>query len=157
MTVTKIALYRASLLSDNLGIRLCLAAAMVMPSALVFLFPLLGLFGDLDVAPATGGVAPEGTWTSTLVSLALCIGFAGAWTRIAFLGARLVRRPGQRLFVLSALAIGTATLAVVLLLRLTLQTPDDDAGWLLLAAFFVHAFLLAGTLGQARPDRLNRI
>ena len=43
MLPTKTALYRASLLTDNVGIRLCLAGVLVMPSALVFLAPLSGL------------------------------------------------------------------------------------------------------------------
>src|SRR5678815_4248284 len=48
MLSTKIALYRASVLADNLGIRLCAAAMMVMPSALVFLLPVLALLGTTD-------------------------------------------------------------------------------------------------------------
>ena len=43
MTLSKIAFYRASLLADNLGVRLCLAAVLVMPSALIFLFPVVYL------------------------------------------------------------------------------------------------------------------
>src|SRR5205085_3318836 len=45
MTSTKIALYRASLLADNVGIRLCLAALLVMPSAYVFVLPACALLG----------------------------------------------------------------------------------------------------------------
>jgi len=157
MTLTKTALYRASLLSDNLGVRLCLAAVLVMPSALVFLSPLLGLFGSASDGLLAFGPAQDGTWTSALAALALCFGCIGAWLRILNPGARLLRRPGQRLFVLAALSIGTLTLAGDLALRMMARAPDDDAGWLLLAAFAAHLFLLAGTLGQPRPDRLNRI
>jgi hypothetical protein len=156
MPLTKTALYRASLLTDNVGIRLCLAAMLVMPSALVFLSPLFGL---LDVAGddlLAFGPAHDGSWISALVALALCVGFVGAWMRILSPGPRLVRRPGQRRFVLGALSLGTLTLAAALALRVTARA-DDDAGWLLLAAFAAHLFLLAGTFGQPRPDRLNRL
>jgi hypothetical protein len=34
---------------------------------------------------------------------------------------------------------------------------QQDAGWLLLASLAVISFLLAGTLGQPRTDRLHRI
>jgi hypothetical protein len=157
MTLTKTALYRASVLTDNLGIRLCLAAMLVMPSALVFLSPLLGA---LDVAGdelLAFGPARDGSWASAPIALALCVGFVGAWMRILSPGARLLRRPGQRRFVLAALSLGTLTLAGALALRVTLHAADDDAGWLLLAAFAAHLFLLAGTFGQPRPDRLNRL
>ena len=157
MTLTKIAFYRASVLADNLGVRLCLAAVLVMPSALIFLFPLLALFGDANDSLLAGTPRHEGTWGPALVSLVLCVGFAAAWMRIVHPGSRLVRRPGTRFFVLAALALGTATLAGDLTLRLLSSAARDDAGWLLLAAFVVHAFLLVGTIGQARPDRLNRI
>src|SRR5919107_390840 len=56
MTSTKIALYHASLLADNLGIRLCLAALMVMPSAFVFLWPILALVGA--PGPRRRGMGP---------------------------------------------------------------------------------------------------
>jgi hypothetical protein len=157
MTLTKTALYRASLLTDNLGVRLCLAAMLVMPSALVFLSPLLGA---LDVAGddlLAFGPAQDGSWASAPIALALCVGFVGAWMRILSPGSRLLRRPGQRRFVLAALSLGTLTLAAALALRVTMRTSDDDAGWLLLAAFAAHLFLLAGTFGQPRPDRLNRL
>ena len=55
MPLNRISLYRASLLADNLGIRLCLAAVMVMPSALVFLLPVLALLGAPDDALLPGG------------------------------------------------------------------------------------------------------
>ena len=75
MTLTKTALYRASLLTDNVGIRLCLAAVLVMPSALVFLSPLFGLL-DVDSDDLLAlGPAPDGSWISALVALALCVGF----------------------------------------------------------------------------------
>jgi hypothetical protein len=157
MTRTKTALYRASLLTDNVGIRLCLAAMLVMPSALVFLSPVFGL---LDVAGddlLAFGLAHDGSWTSALAALALCVGFSGAWMRILSPGSRLLRRPGQRRFVLAALSLGTLTLAVALAVRATGGSADDDGGWLLLAAFAAHLFLLAGTFGQPRPARLNRI
>ena len=158
MTLTKTALYRASLLTDNLGVRLCLAAVLVMPSALVFLSPLLGLFGAASDAMLAFGPAQDGTWTSALAALALCFGFIGAWMRILFPGGSLLRRPGLRLFVLAALSLGTVTLAGEPRLPADgAHAPDDDAGWLLLAALAAHAFLLAGTLGQPRPERLNRI
>jgi hypothetical protein len=157
MTLTKTALYRASVLTDNLGVRLCLAALLVMPSALVFLSPLFGLLGIASDGLLAFGPAQDGTWASALAALALCAGFIGAWMRILNPGPRLLRRPGQRLFVLATLAVGTLTLAGALAFRLMAQTADDDAGWLLLAAFAAHLFLLAGTVGQPRPDRLNRI
>jgi hypothetical protein len=156
MTLTKTALYRASLLTDNLGVRLCLAAVLVMPSALVFLAPLLGLFGADGDGPLAFAPGPGG-WGAAFAALALCFGFAAAWMRVLFPGGRLLRRPGLRLFVVIALSIGTMTLAGELALRATAHAPDDDASWLLLAALAAHAFLLAGTLGQPRPERLNRI
>ena len=116
MTLTQTALYRASLLTDNVGIRLCLAAMLVMPSALVFLSPLSGL---LDVAAddlLAFGPTHDGSWSSALAGSALCVGFIGAWMRILSPGPRLVRRPGQRRFVLAALSVGTLTLAAALAL-----------------------------------------
>ena len=104
MLLTKTALYRASLLTDNVGIRLCLAAMLVMPSALVFLSPLFGL---LDVAAddlLAFGPAHDGSWSSALAGSALCVGFIGAWMRILSPGPRLVRRPALRRFVLAALS-----------------------------------------------------
>jgi hypothetical protein len=157
MTLTKTALYRASLLTDNLGVRLCLAAVLVMPSALVFLSPLLGLFSVANDGLLAFGPAQDGTWASAAAALALCLGFIGAWMRIFNPGSRLLRRPGQRLFVLAALSVGTLTLAGALAFRWITHAADDDAGWLLFAAFAAHLFLLAGTFGQPRPDRLNRI
>jgi len=157
MTLTKTALYRASLLTDNLGVRLCLAAMLVMPSALVFLTP---LFGMLDVPGddlLAFGPARDGSWPSALAGSALCVGFIGAWMRILSPGPRLVRRPTQRRFVLAALSLGTLTLAAALAVRMTASSAGDDAGWLLLAAFAAHLILLAGTFGQPRPDRLNRL
>jgi hypothetical protein len=83
MTLPKTALYRASLLTDNLGIRLCLAAMLVMPSALVFLSPLFSL---LDVAGdelLAFGPRHDGSWSSALAGSALFVGFIGAWMRIS--------------------------------------------------------------------------
>ena len=155
MTLTKIALYRASLLADNLGIRLCLAALMVMPSALVFLLPILVLLGaPNDALLPAGAVRDDGAWA--LLSLALGIGFSGAWMRIVLAGRILLRRPGLRRFVLAALAVGVAALAIDLLL-LVGSSSRDDAGWLLFAALLVSAFLLAGALGQPRPEKLHRL
>ena len=68
-------------LADNLGIRLCLAAVMVMPSALVFLLPVLSLLGAPDDAmlPMAGADAAFGA------ALARArVGFAAAWMRIVF-------------------------------------------------------------------------
>jgi hypothetical protein len=59
------------------------------------------------------------------------------------------------MFVVGALAVGVAALAIDLAVQLASSTPDD-AGWLLFAALLVSVFLLAGTLGQPRTDRLNR-
>jgi hypothetical protein len=155
MTSTKIALYRASLLADNLGIRLCLAALMVMPSAFVFLWPILALLGAPHEALLPAGLVRDGgAWA--LLSLALGIGFSGAWMRILCQGRILLRRPGLRMFVVGALALGVAALAIDLMVLLASRS-SDDAGWLLLAALLVSTFLLAGTVGQPRPDRLNRI
>ena len=155
MTTARIALYRASVLADNLGIRLCLAAVLVMPSAFVCLLPactLLGAPGESLVpgAPMRGAGAP---WA--LLSLALGVGFAGAWMRIVCVGRSLLRRPGLRLFVVGALTVGVAALAVDLVVQLA-SPASDDAGWLLLAALLVSVFLLAGTLGQPPRDRLHQ-
>ncbi len=155
MTATKIALYRASVLADNVGVRLCLAAVLVMPSAFVFLLPACALFGAASeslfpTAPIAGSGA---SWA--ILSLALGVGFAGAWMRIVWVGRKLLRRPGLRMFVVGALAVGIAALAIDLVVQLA-SPAGDDAGWLLLAALLVSAFLLAGTLGQPRTDRLNR-
>lgn len=155
MRLTKIALYRASLLADNLGIRLCLAALMVMPSAFVFLLPIFALLGaPHDALLPAGLVRDGGAWV--LLSFALGIGFSGAWMRILFAGRILLRRPGLRLFVVGALALGIAALAIDLLVLLA-SPSHDDAGWLLFTALLVSTFLLAGTLGQPRPDRLHRV
>jgi membrane protease YdiL (CAAX protease family) len=155
MPLTKIALYRASLLADNLGIRLCAAAVMVMPSALVFLLPILALLGAPDDALPAGPLHDmHGTWA--LLSLALGVGFTAAWLRIVFTGGRLLRRRGMRLFVTAGLALGI----VASLLELSMlpgASARDDAGWLLLASLAVCVFLLAGTHGQPRTDRLHRV
>jgi hypothetical protein len=156
MLLTKVALYRASLLADNLGIRLCAAALMVMPSALVFLLPVLALLGAPDDATLPGIPVHDGSAIWALLSIALGIGFAAAWMRIVFTGARLLRRPGLRVFVTAGLGLGM----VAILLELAMLPGTDsqqDAGWLLLAALAVVAFLLAGTLGQPRTDRLHRV
>ena len=114
MRMTKIALYRASLLADNLGIRLCLAALLVMPSAFVFLLPMLALLGAPDDALLPAGLIRNGSaWVA--LSLALGVGFCGAWLRIVLAGPPLVRRPALRLFVLAALALGVAAIAIDLL------------------------------------------
>ena len=155
MSLTKIALYRASLLADNLGIRLCLAALLVMPSAFIFLLPVFVLVGASDdVLLPAGLVRDGGAWA--LLSFALAIGFSGAWMRIVLASRTLLRRPALRLFVLGALTLGTAALAIDLLVLLA-SSSRDDAGWLLLAAFAVSTFLLAGTLGQPRPEKLHRV
>jgi hypothetical protein len=155
MSMTKIALYRASLLADNLGIRLCLAALMVMPSAFVFLLPVLAFLGaPNDVLWPTGLVRDGTAWMA--LSFALTIGFGGAWLRIVLAGRILLRRPGLRLFVVGALGLGVAALAIDLLALLA-SSSEDGAGWLLFAALLVSAFLLAGTLGQPRPERLHRV
>jgi len=155
MRLTRIALYRASLLADNLGIRLCLAALLVMPSAFVFLLPMLALVGSPDDALLPAGLIRDGAgWIA--LSLALGIGFSGAWLRIVLAGRPLLRRPGLRLFVLAALALGSAATAIDLLALLS-SSSRDEGGWLLFAALIVSAFLLAGTLGQPRPEALNRL
>jgi hypothetical protein len=154
MTLTKIALYRASLLADNLGIRLCLAALLVMPSAFVFLLPVFALFGTSGDAPLPAGLVRDGSaWA--LLSAAIAIGCGGAWLRIVLAGRILLRRPGLRLFVVAALALGSAALAIALLVLVASSSPNE-AGWLFSAAFLVSTFLLAGTLGQPRPDKLHR-
>ena len=155
MRMTKIALYRASLLADNVGIRLCLAALLVMPSAFVFVLPMLALLGAPDDALlATGMIRGGDGWIA--LSLALGIGFSGAWVRIVLAGRPLLRRPLLRLFVLAALALGIAATAIDLLALLA-SSSQDEGGWLLCAALLVSAFLLAGTLGQPRPERLHRL
>ena len=156
MPQTKIALYRASLLADNLGIRLCAAAVMVMPSALVFLVPCVALFGAPDVASLAGAPAPDvdGWWT--LLSLALGVGFAAAWMRIVFTSARMAGRSALRRFITVGLALGIAALTLELTM-LPRAGSLDDVGWLLLASLAVSVFLFAATLGQPRTDRLNRL
>ncbi len=156
MPMTKIALYRASLLADNLGIRLCAAAVMVMPSALVFLVPSVAVFGAPEAASLAGAPVPELDGWRTLLSLALGVGFAAAWMRIVFTGGRLLRRRGLRRFVTAGLAIGIAALAFEMAV-LPRADPHDDVGWLLLASLAVSVFLFAATLGQPRTDRLNRL
>ena len=155
MRMTKIALYRASLLADNLGVRLCLAALLVMPSAFVVLLPMLALLGAPDDALLPTGLIRDGSgWIA--LSLALGIGFSGAWLRIVLAGGALLRRPGLRLFVLAALALGIAAIAIDLLALLA-SSSRDEGGWLLFAALLVSTFLLAGTLGQPRPEKLHRL
>jgi hypothetical protein len=154
MPLTKIALYRASLLADNLGIRLCAAAVMVMPSALVFVVPILALLGAADDPLLTAGPMADGDGPGTLLPLALGVGFAAAWMRIVFTGARLLRRPGLRRFVTVGLAVGVVTLALALLAS---ATSRESASWPLFASLAVSVFLLAATLGQPRTDRLNRV
>jgi len=156
MLFAKVAFYRASVLADNLGIRLCAAALMVMPSALVFLLPVLALFGAPDDAALPGVPVHDGGAMWVLLSFALGIGFAAAWMRIVFTGGRLLRRPGLRRFVTAGLGVGIV--AIVLELALLPATDSQqDAGWLLLTALAVVAFLLAGALGQPRTDRLHGI
>jgi hypothetical protein len=155
MILAKIAFYRASLLAENLGVRLCLAALLVMPSAFVSLLPILALFGaPNDVLWPTGAVRDDGAWAA--LSFALGIGFSGAWLRIVLPAQQLVRRPGLRLFVVGALGLAVCGLAIDLLAALASRSAED-AGWLLLPAFAVCAFLLAGTLGQPRPEKLHRL
>jgi hypothetical protein len=156
MLLAKVALYRASLLADNLGIRLCAAALMVMPSALVFLLPVLALFGAPDDAALPGVPVHDGGAIWVLLSFALGVGFAAAWMRIVFTGGRLLRRRGLRRFVTAGLGVGVLAI-VVELAMLPATESQQDAGWLLLAALTVVGFLLAGTLGQPRTDRLHRI
>ena len=155
MLFTKTALYRASLLADNLGIRLCAAAMMVMPSALVFLLPVLALLGAPDDA-ALPVIQVHGGAIWVLLSFALGVGFAAAWMRIIFAGGRLLRRPGLRRFVTAGLGVGVIAIVLELAMLPATESPHD-AGWLLLAALAVVAFLFAGMLGQPRTDRLHRI
>ncbi len=156
MLSTKIALYRASLLADNLGIRLCAAAMMVMPSALVFLLPVLALLGAPDDATLPGVPVHDGSAIWALLSFALGIGFAAAWMRIVFTGGRLLRRPGAAPLRHRGPRRGhRRDRARARVLPAT--ESQQDAGWLLLASLAVIAFLLAGTLGQPRTDRLHRI
>jgi len=156
MLFAKVAFYRASVLADNLGIRLCAAALMVMPSALVFLLPVLALFGAPDDATLPGVPVHDGGAMWVLLSFALGVGFTAAWMRIVFTGGRLLRRPGLRRFVTAGLGLGIV--AIVLELgMLPASESQQDAGWLLLASLAVIAFLLAGMLGQPRTDRLHRI
>lgn len=156
MPLTKIALYRASLLADNLGVRLCAAAVLVMPSALVFLVPILVLLGAPDDAALAAVPLHHvgGLWV--LMSFSLGIGFAAAWMRVIFTGGRLLRRPALRRFVTAGLAIGIAAIALELTL-LPGANSQEDAAWLLFASLAVSLFLFAGTLGQPRTDRLHRI
>ena len=156
MPPTKVALYRASVLADNLGIRLCAAAVMVMPSALVFLLPVLALLGAPDDAALAGMPVHDGGAVWAMLSIALGIGFAAAWMRIVFTGARLVRLRGLRRFVSTGLSVGMVAILIELAM-LPAGDSQQDAGWLLLASLAVIAFLLAGTLGQPRSDRLHRV
>ena len=91
-----------------------------------------------------------------LVSSALGVGFAAAWVRIILTGGRLLRRPGLRRFVTAGLGVGLVAIALELAM-LPATESQQDAAWLLLASLAVIAFLLAGTLGQPRTDRLHRI
>jgi hypothetical protein len=156
MPINRISLYRASLLADNLGIRLCLAAVLVMPSALVFLLPVLALVGAPDDALLPGGPMRDASGLWAALSLAIGIGFAAAWLRIVFAGGRLLRRPGPRRFVTAGLALGIVALAIELIVPLDAPS-QEGAGWLLVAALAVSIFLLAGTLGLPRTDRWRRI
>jgi hypothetical protein len=155
MPLTKIALYRASLVAHNLGIRLCLAALLVMPSVLVFVAPILALAGAPNDALLPAGLVRGGGAAGALLTFALGAGFTAAWLRIVSPGHRLLRRRGARRFVVAALGAGVA--AEVIDLALLVASPvEQDAGWLLLAALAVSLFLLAGTIGQARVDRLHQ-
>jgi hypothetical protein len=156
MPLTKIALYRASLLADNLGIRLCAAALLVMPSALVFLVPVLVVLGAPDDAALAAVPLHHAGGLWALISIALGLGFAAAWLRIVITGQHLVRRPALRRFVTSGLAVGVAAIALELALQ-SGTSSQEDAAWLLFASLVVTVFLLAGTLGQPRTDRLHRI
>ena len=156
MPSTKIALYRASLLADNLGIRLCPAAVMVMPSALVFLLPVLALLGAPDDAtlPAcrSATAARSGPCSRSRSASASrrrgCASSSPAGGCCAGRGCAASSPPA------SALGI----VAIVLELACCPATESQqDAGWLLLASLAVITFLLAGTLGQPRTDRLHRI
>jgi hypothetical protein len=154
MLLTKIALYRASLLADNLGIRLCAAALMVMPSVLVFLVPFLSRLSSAEDPSLAGASAANAGGAAFVVCFAIGIGFAAAWLRIVVTGARLLRKPALRLFVTGGLALGILALALGLTLP-PLAGVHDDSGWLLLSALGVSLFLLAATLGQPRTDRLQ--
>jgi hypothetical protein len=94
-------------------------AVLVMPSALVFLLPVLALVGAPDDALLPGGPVRD---ASGLVGArcrsALGIGFAAAWLRIVFAGGRLLRRPGPRRFVTAGLALGIVALAIELIVLL---------------------------------------
>jgi hypothetical protein len=76
--------------------------------------------------------------------------------RIVFTGQRLVRRPAMRRFVTVGLGIGIAAIALELLLQPGANS-QEDAAWLLFASLAVSVFLLAGTLGQPRIDRLHGV
>jgi hypothetical protein len=154
MPLTKIALYRASVLADNLGVRLCAAALMVMPSALVFLVPALTLLGAPDDTFLSAAPSTDAGGLATLLPFALGVGFAAAWIRIIYTGARLLRLPALRRFVTVGLAVGIVALALSLL---TNASSHESASWPLLAALTVSVFLLAATLGQPRTDRLHRV
>ena len=156
MSFAKIALYRASLLADNLGIRLCAAALMVMPSALVFLWPVLAVLGAPDDGLLPGGPVGGAGVLAPVLPIALGVGFAAAWARIACTAPRLVRRPSLRRFVGVGLGVGIVAL-VVDLARRQGGGSEEEAGWLLLASLVVSLFLLAGTLGLPRTDRLHRV
>jgi hypothetical protein len=155
MTVTKIALYRASLVANNLGIRLCLAALLVMPSVLVLVAPVLALLGAPNDALLPAGLLRGGGAAGALLTFALGAGFIAAWLRIVAPNHRMLRRRGPRRLVVAALAVGVAAEAIDLAL-LVASPVEQDAGWLLLAALAVSLFLLAGTIGQARIDRLHQ-
>jgi hypothetical protein len=88
-------------------------------------------------------------WRSASASAAP--GCASSWP-----AASCCAGPGLRRFVLVALALGVAALAIDLVVLLGSPTRDD-AGWLLFAALLVSTFLLAGTLGQPRPEKLHRL
>jgi len=62
----------------------------------------------------------------------------------------------MRRFVTAGLGVGIVAI-VLELATLPATESQQDAGWLLLASLAVVAFLLAGTLGQPRTDRLHRI
>ena len=87
---------------------------MVMPSALVFLLPVLGLFGAPDDAALPGVPVHDGSAMWALLSIALGIGFAAAWMRIIFTGARLLRRAALRRFVTAGLGVGMVAIALEL-------------------------------------------
>lgn len=154
MPLTKIALYRASLLADNLGVRLCAAAVMVMPSVLVFVVPILALLGAPDDAFVPGAPLVDGGGMASLLPIAFGFGFTAAWMRIVFTGGRLLRRPALRRFVTVGLGVGIVALLAALP---SSATSQESASWPLLASLAVSVFLLAATLGQPRTDRLHRI